>query len=57
MQGLKIMVAWLPVVTRNFQLVANFLLDVWELAFGDADAVSLNEIYLLLCAIAQNSGI
>jgi hypothetical protein len=34
-QGLKITVAWSPLVTRKFHLVVNFLLDIWELAFGD----------------------
>jgi hypothetical protein len=37
--------------------MANFPLDVQTLAFGDVDAVSLNEIYLLPHAAAQNSGI
>jgi hypothetical protein len=51
------MVAWSPVVTKKIQLAANFLLDIQELAFGDVDAVSLDEIYLLLCGTAQNSDV
>jgi hypothetical protein len=37
--GLAITITWSPLTTRNFQLASNFQLDIWELAFGDADAV------------------
>jgi hypothetical protein len=54
---MKITVAWSPLSTGNFQLATSFPLYIWELAFWNAAAVSLNELYLLQCATVQNSGI
>jgi hypothetical protein len=45
------------VASKKFQLEDDFPFDVWELAFGEGNAVLLNEIYLLPCTTAQNSSI